>query len=305
MTNASTRAPSAHPLNPLPTLSETFDPAAWLERYTALGGIYVANGKLNLCVLVSQQSAEELSQVREMVAALTEADKAAILAHLKAAQAGPPMTWEDVVARFHADKAAADAHPYGRAHPDDPAYGQMHREHGALLRTQCASLGKLLATRAPTHSALLRKLGIIGREYEIEDGIIGHLQADVAGLTKPAANEGDEDIFNAWDRRRAARVRYNALPHSIIDSDDLSPEEQAEWNIIDAAEEVIRSTVAATPEGVAIQLWTAFQNFTTSGWEEDACLARDLPALEAREDEMDWRVRLILAALRSLKSMEA
>lgn len=304
MTDASTRAPNAHPNNPRPTHSGTFDPADWLARYIALGGVYVANGKLNLCILVNNQTEEQLSQIREMVVALSEEDKAAILAHLKAAEAGPPMTWEGVVARFQADKAAADAHPCGRASPNDPAYEQMDREHGALLKAQCSSLAKVLATRAPTHAALLRKLGIIGSEYEIEDGIVGHLQADVAGLAKQTASDADPAILDAWERRRAAYGRYNALPHSEVPGEGYTPEEQREWGIIDAAEETIRAATAHTPVGVSVQLWVSLQHHLTKREDDEACLNRDIAAFDARDGDMDWTERLIVAALRSLKTME-
>jgi hypothetical protein len=72
MTSTSISAPLAH----------AFDPADWLQRYTALGGAYAVNGKLNLCILVKHQSDDELSQIRQMVVDLTDDQRAELLSHL-------------------------------------------------------------------------------------------------------------------------------------------------------------------------------------------------------------------------------
>lgn len=82
MNTASRSAPSAHPHIPTMAHSGTFDPADWLARYTALGGVYVANGKLNLCILVNKQSEDELSQIRQMIVDLTDDQRAALLVHV-------------------------------------------------------------------------------------------------------------------------------------------------------------------------------------------------------------------------------
>lgn len=103
-TSADTRvARSAHPHNPDTTHSGTFDPADWLARYTALGGVYVANGKLNLCILVNEQTDEQLSDIRELVVSLTGDDKAAILAHLKTIEIGLAASRASGLVQNHAD----------------------------------------------------------------------------------------------------------------------------------------------------------------------------------------------------------
>lgn len=106
-------APSAHEPNSTLTRIGTFDPADWLARYTALGGVYVANGKLNLCILVNKQTDEQLSQIRQMVVDLTDERRATILAYLN----NPGATAQDALDRYwHA------FHAYNVGQLDDEAY---------------------------------------------------------------------------------------------------------------------------------------------------------------------------------------
>lgn len=116
-------------------------------------------------------------------------------------------------------------------------------------------------------------------------------------------NSTDTLIEQAWEARRAAYDRYNALPFSDEPDEAQAPEERAQWAIIDAAEETICATIAGTSRGAAIQLWTALQHDITDRQDEAAALRRDLQWFENDEGQ-DWTVRLILSALRSLKAME-
>jgi hypothetical protein len=114
----------------------------------------------------------------------------------------------------------------------------------------------------------------------------------------------DADILSAWERRRAAHARYSALPPCDAPGCAMSPQEAAEWEIIETAEEAIRSAVARTPRGVAIQLWTSLAHNSGSN-EADAAIEReDLGFFDDLSDRADWNVRLAVAALRSLKAME-
>ena len=118
----------------------------------------------------------------------------------------------------------------------------------------------------------------------------------------------DAAIVEAWERRKAAYDVYNALPFAderrgqVITVGGYTPEEAAQWAIIDAAEDVIRSTVASTPEGVAIQLWTQLSHCCERE-DEAAALQRDLTHFEAQGDLLDWTERMTVAALRSLATM--
>src|SRR3546814_10970475 len=63
----------------------------------------------------------------------------------------------------------------------------------------------------------------------------------------------DAAILAAWDRRAAAFAILQALPDNPR-GDGETPERHAQWAIIDAAEAEIRSSVATTARGAAIQL---------------------------------------------------
>lgn len=128
--------------------------------------------------------------------------------------------------------------------------------------------------------------------------------AVVPYLGASAAAQGDTVLVEAWQRRSEAFAIYNALPCSETD-DPYTPEEAAQWAIIDAAEETIRSAVATTPQGIAIQLWTQLSHNLTKRDEEAAARRRDFAYFDARDDQFDWPDRLVIAALRSLQSMEA
>lgn len=114
-----------------------------------------------------------------------------------------------------------------------------------------------------------------------------------------AAAGPDHVIEAAWKARQTAFFAYGKL---VTNGD--TPEEKALWNKIDAAEEVIRSSVAKTPRGVSIQLWTALYHDIITREEEEAINAGNFEALEAQDSNLDWSARLVLAALRSLRQME-
>ena len=117
------------------------------------------------------------------------------------------------------------------------------------------------------------------------------------------ATDRDAEIIAAWRTRKAAYARYNVLP--MMDGPgDMSPEEQAEWAIIDKAEAVIRTTVAKTQRGVAVQLWAAFQHGLTGRADDAAAQSANL-AYFANDSELDWTQRMTLAALRSLAAQGA
>lgn len=109
----------------------------------------------------------------------------------------------------------------------------------------------------------------------------------------------DYVIEAAWERRQTAYAAFKVV-------DDLS-EEQRLWAVVDTAEEIIRSTNALTPKGVLIQLWCALYHSTAalSQEQDDAVTRGDLDAVDAEDRALDWNARLMVAAMRSLKAMEA
>lgn len=108
-------------------------------------------------------------------------------------------------------------------------------------------------------------------------------------------------ILDAWQRRNAAWGRVDADP-------PLPSAAEAEYiALADAAEEVIRTATAATPRGVEIQLWVSFSHVSDAHQRSVSELGdrEDLASLLSQEDEFDYSTRMLLAALRSLKSMGA
>lgn len=282
----------------------TFDPAGWLVKYTALGGVYVANGKLNLCILVNKQSEEELSQIRQMVVDLSEDDKAVILAHLKAIEAGHPINWQAVVAKYEADRDALTNHPYSRMLKGDQGHDEAEQQADALAAISAKSLAALIEAPSPDLAAMRQKLEIISVEYSYEMAeVITPLISDLDRLTQ---HGDDHEIVGAWERRTAAYTRYNSLPLDMLDiPSELTPEEAAVWAVIDEAEALILAATARTLRGVAIQLWTSLRYCVTSAIHEEAVHRNDLAALEADADNLDGQGNWLIAALRSLKAMGA
>ena len=125
----------------------------------------------------------------------------------------------------------------------------------------------------------------------------------VMATPQPAA--ADAQIEAAWQRRVEAYAEFQSLPDDaepVVDG--YRPGERELWDVIDAAEEVIRSRVAKTPRGAMIQLWCVMYHSVT-GRDEDAAVTRgDFAALDHADSTLDWNARLTLAAIRSLQAME-
>ena len=206
--------------------------------------------------------------------------------------------------KYEADRDALTTHPYSRMLPSDPGHDKAEQEANELSSASARSLQSLIEAPAPSYGDLRQKLDIVRAEYAELAEIIAPVIADLDRLSQLCANP-DQALLDAWDRRVAAFLRYNALPNSETPGDVYTPDEKAEWAIIDEAEEVIRSHVATTPAGVAVQLWSCLQHSMHYRWSEAACLARNLGPIEARGQELDWNVRLIIAAIRSLIAIGA
>lgn len=112
----------------------------------------------------------------------------------------------------------------------------------------------------------------------------------------------DAAIIAAWDRMIAAYATYDNLAEHTGEG-AYSAEEQAQWDIIDAAELVIYNAVASTPRGAELQLWAAVNNTLT---ERDACAAalrQDLAWFDANGEGLDWTERNLISVLRSLRAI--
>lgn len=111
----------------------------------------------------------------------------------------------------------------------------------------------------------------------------------------------DSAILAAWERRVAA--------HSMITAGEVGASDDAadpHWAIVDECDKLIHSTVAQTPRGIEVQIWTALHN--SSAYvkvEEQAILAMDLDYVSEHVKDFDWDARAMIAAIRSLRAMEA
>lgn len=124
-----------------------------------------------------------------------------------------------------------------------------------------------------------------------------------AGIAIPVSalpHSADRTIKDALARWQAAHRERSALP----DGKDIDEREQPFWDIIDGAEEVIRSTKATSPGGIAAKLWVALEHDMALAMDSRIAREADISAF-ADDSGQDWTIRLILSALRSLKAMEA
>ncbi|MBU7587903.1 MAG: hypothetical protein KAF42_01680 [Sphingopyxis terrae] len=121
--------------------------------------------------------------------------------------------------------------------------------------------------------------------------------------TRIAPAKPDAEILAAWDRITAARAALAACPVHTGPG-DYSPAERAQWDIIDAAEAVIRTTAATSPAGVEIQIWVGLIHVMNDDGVEQAILRRDIDWFDERDGELDWFERLFVAGIRSLRSMQ-
>lgn len=134
---------------------------------------------------------------------------------------------------------------------------------------------------------------------------IGTAPAAISNVTSPATaatcgpDAPDAAIVSAWHRRVAA--------HGMIAGGELDGSDAAlapYWAVVDECDKLIQSTVAKTPGGIEVQIWTALHN--SSAYvrdEEQAILQMDLDYLSAHASDFDWDARPMIAALRSLRAM--
>lgn len=120
------------------------------------------------------------------------------------------------------------------------------------------------------------------------------------GATTLSTND-DAAIIAAWDRRAAAFAALQELPDNPR-GDGETPARHAQWDIIDVAEAEICTSVAATPRGAELQLWTAAAYQFDAAEDERPCYLGDLDHFTAQGDRRDWKDRLVIATLCSLRA---
>lgn len=122
------------------------------------------------------------------------------------------------------------------------------------------------------------------------------------GATTLSTND-DAAIIAAFDRRAVAFAALGGLPDPAISGSSSTPEQAAQWAIIDAAEAEICATVATTARGAELQLWTAAVYQFDAAEDEGPCFNANLDHFTAQGDKLDWKDRLFIAALQSLRAM--
>src|SRR3546814_721609 len=110
-------------------------------------------------------------------------------------------------------------------------------------------------------------------------------------------------ITAAWDRREAAFRAVRAMPDDPATGGNTD-EQEAQWAIIDAAEAEMVASVATTARGAEVQLWCAAVYQFDDAEDEAPCYRGDLDYFIAQGDKRDWKDRLLLAALRSLRDQQ-
>jgi hypothetical protein len=118
--------------------------------------------------------------------------------------------------------------------------------------------------------------------------------------TTPAKD--DAAILAAWDRRTAAFLAVRALPDDPATGGETD-EQSEQWAIIDAAEAEMVASVATTARGAEVQLWCAAVYQFDDAEDEAPCYRGDLDYFIAQGDRRDWKDRLLIAAIRSLRAM--
>lgn len=121
--------------------------------------------------------------------------------------------------------------------------------------------------------------------------------------TTIASTKDDAALIAAWDRRAAAFLAARELPDDPATGGNTD-EQEAHWAIIDAAEAEMVASVATTPRGAEIQLWAAAVYQFDDAEDEAPCYRGDLDHFIAQGDKRDWKDRLLLAALRSLRAQQ-
>lgn len=166
----------------------------------------------------------------------------------------------------------------------------------------------LIRMQAPDLAALRWKLDHLlgGSNGTIDPWDLSYLDQTKRDIGRLMAQPSDNAIRLAWERRLTALRIYNTLPEGERGRDDEVDSLVAAkcWEEMDAAEEEIRKTTATSVEGARIQVHCAMLGMVGAQREEAALLAGDMAAFAEREDHLDYPVRLVFSALRSLTAME-
>jgi hypothetical protein len=115
--------------------------------------------------------------------------------------------------------------------------------------------------------------------------------------------KNDIAIIAAWEAFKAAHTDLDQMDDDLLGTE--TEQENAIWNRVDAAEQIVLQTPATTPQGLQCKLMVALYHRLSQRIYSKALLAGLFEALEAKERGMDWPDRLLFSAIQSLRRMEA
>lgn len=298
-----------------------FDPADWLERFRAIGGVCLTDGTGAPAVSWQMlgRTPDDIALAQSIYREIDgDDDRGKALVELLCAERRASSSKDNLAAELPplAD-AVLDAYNSGQLRGSEawqalltryneieatPSGGMPEDEYDRLVSLG-GDLGvALMSMPAPNSAALIWKLDNVvanGNWYAADD-----LRQTIADYRRMLGNVGaDTEIEAAWALRQETLLRHEALP--LIDPPEgeiETPEEAACWVIIDQADEVIRSTIARTPRGAAIQLKVALYNCCDIRDDEELFIRGDFAALETKGYLLNRSAPHTIAALRSLEA---
>ena len=113
----------------------------------------------------------------------------------------------------------------------------------------------------------------------------------------------DGDLIAAFKLREDFQRKYLDLPVNM-EAEAFAGETQLQ-NAVDLAEGFAALALARTPRGVEIQLWTALSHMVDDPEQDWRTYSGDLEFFSGRANELDWPAKLVLAAIKSLRAMQA
>lgn len=113
------------------------------------------------------------------------------------------------------------------------------------------------------------------------------------------ASESQTTPAEAWEQIKSKRAQieeFADLPGSAAASNAI-------WSDIDNLERMIQASDENSPSAIEARLWCALAHLLTDRDDEALVAKGDLAALNEREAALDWPERLIVSALRSIRSL--
>ncbi|WP_324740117.1 hypothetical protein U8326_10085 [Tsuneonella sp. CC-YZS046] len=118
-------------------------------------------------------------------------------------------------------------------------------------------------------------------------------------MTRP-----DAEIIDAWYRKVTAMQAHEVLFETQDDDGEYTPEAQALWDTIGAADADILNLDVVSLAGIEVKLWNAMRHMFHYADEMNELMARDPDALLARGESLDFDARQLLSAIKALRALQ-